>query len=330
MQPWRTAMAEALYGADGFFTRPGPGPAAHFRTSAHHSALLAQALSRLLSDVDSALESPRRLAVVDVGAGRGELLSALLGTLPPGLGDRIAATAVEVAPRPAGLDGRIDWRTDLPQAVEGLLIATEWLDNVPVDIVEVDSHGEPRYVLVDGTGAETLGDPVGAADADWLRQWWPLDGALVGARAEIGAPRDEAWREAVRSLRHGLAITVDYGHTAGQRPVAGTLTGFRYGRQVAPVPDGSCDLTAHVAMDAVRDAGVGVSGEPAVLATQRVALRDLGVDGARPPLALATSDPAVYVRALAASSQAAELIDPAGLGGHWWLSQPVGVTMHHT
>lgn len=31
------------------------------------------------------------------------------------------------------------------------------------------------------------------------------------------------------------------------------------------------------------------------------------------------------MRALAAASAAAELTDPAGLGGHWWLWQPVGL-----
>jgi hypothetical protein len=53
-------------------------------------------------------------------------------------------------------------------------------------------------------------------------------------------------------------------------------------------------------------------------------LRRLGVDGRRPPLELAPSDPGGYVRALAAASQAAELTDPAGLGGHYWVAQPVG------
>jgi SAM-dependent MidA family methyltransferase len=323
-------MAEALYGVDGFFTRPGPGPAAHFATSANRSTLLAKAFARVLTEVDLALGSPARLDLVDIGAGRGELLAALLVAVPPDLGARIAPTAVELAPRPANLDERIAWRADLPQAVEGLLIATEWLDNVPVDVVEVDSHGVPRYVLVDGAGAEILGDPIDAADASWLQRWWPLTDAPTGARAEIGAPRDDAWRAAVVTVQRGLAVAVDYGHTAGARPIAGTLTGFQYGRQAPPVPDGRCDLTAHVAMDSVRAAGAAAQGAPAELTTQRAALQALGIDGARPPLALATQDPAAYVRALAASSEAAELLDPAGLGGHWWLSQPTGRTTGHT
>ena len=43
------------------------------------------------------------------------------------------------------------------------------------------------------------------------------------------------------------------------------------------------------------------------------------------PLALASTDPAAYVRALAAAGAAAELTDPAGLGGHFWVVEPIGI-----
>src|SRR5262249_62244441 len=80
------------------------------------------------------------------------------------------------------------------------------------------------------------------------------------SRAEVGAPRDAAWADAVRAVTRGLALAVDYGHLANGRPAFGSLTGFRDGRQVPPVPDGSCDLTAHVAIDSVAAAGVAAAG----------------------------------------------------------------------
>jgi SAM-dependent MidA family methyltransferase len=232
---------------------------------------------------------------------------------PAGLRERLALTAVEVAPRPSALPPSVRWVRDLPTDVVGLLIATEWLDNVPVDVV-VDE----RYVTVSAGGHEAVDGPVDDADRAWLDAWWP-----AGPRREVGRARDAAWAGAVASVSRGLAVAVDYGHVAGARPVDGSLTGFRAGRQVAPVPDGSRDLTAHVAMDAVAAA----PGLPYRLISQREALRALGVDGARPPLAMASDDPAGYVRALSRASAAAELTDPAGLGGHWWLLQPVGVDL---
>ncbi|MEH0982751.1 SAM-dependent methyltransferase [Micromonospora sp. CPCC 205556] len=334
-------MDRALYGPTGFFVS-GAGPAAHFRTSVHATPAFTTALLRLLTQVDVALGHPAVLAVVDVGAGRGELLRALLEAVarpsapadptpaaPVPLADRVRLTAVEKAPRPEDLPGRIEWSDHLPHGITGLLLATEWLDNVPLDIA-VPTAGGWRYLLVDpATGEETVGEPVDAADADWLDRWWPTPtgsaSRAVGERAEIGRTRDEAWADAVRHVDRGLALAVDYGHLRDGRPWHGTLTGYRHGRQVPPVPDGSTDVTAHVAMDSVASAGERVARCAYSLVSQREALRALGADGGRPPLGLAARDPAGYVRALAAASAVAELADPTGLGGHWWLRQPVGV-----
>ncbi|MGC4980466.1 SAM-dependent methyltransferase [Streptomyces sp. DT193] len=346
---WREATETALYGPGGFYRRP-EGPAGHFRTSVHASPLFAGAVARLLCRLDAALGHPDPLAFVDMAAGRGELVTGVLAALPADVAGRVRGYAVERAERPAGLDRRISWLTEPPRGITGLLFANEWLDNVPVDVAEAGPDRVPRRVLVRGDGTERLGEPVTGEDARWLRNWWwppagdrPAPGArpvpesaqeaprtpgadgspeaplapAEGARAEIGLPRDLAWASAVATLDRGLAVAVDYAHVAGGRPPFGTLTGFREGRGTAPVPDGSCDITAHVALDACALPGGRV-------VTQRAALRALGVNGARPPLALATTDPAAYVRALAGAGQAAELTAPGGLGDFGWLLQPVG------
>ncbi|RVU16749.1 hypothetical protein EOT10_35895 [Streptomyces antnestii] len=314
---WREATEEALYGPAGFYRRP-EGPAGHFRTSVHASPLFAEAVARLLCRVDDALGGPPELAFVDMGAGRGELVTGVLAALPAEVAARTRAYAVERAERPAGLDHRIEWRAHPPKGVTGLLFANEWLDNVPLDAVETDAYGVPRQVLVQDDGTQTLGEPVtDGPEADWLSRWWPLGGE-PGLRAEIGLPRDTAWAAAVGTLERGVAVAVDYAHSREARPPFGTLTGFRGGRETAPVPDGSCDITAHVALDACALPG-------ALLLTQRAALHALGVTGGRPPLALASSDPAAYVRALSGAGEAAELTATGGLGDFGWLVQPVGV-----
>lgn len=313
---WRAATQEALYGEQGFYRRP-EGPAGHFRTSVHASPLFAGAVARLLCRVDEALGRPTSLGFVDMGAGRGELVTGVLAALPPEVAARARGYAVELADRPVDLDHRIEWLTEPPVGVTGLLFANEWLDNVPVEVAEVDAAGMPRLVLVRRDGTERLGEPVAGADAEWLARWWPLP-PEPGARAEIGLPRDTAWAAAAATLDRGLAVAVDYAHTAGARPPFGTLTGFRAGRGAAPVPDGSCDLTAHVALDAC-------AGPGARLLTQREALHALGVAGGRPPLSLASTDPAAYVRALAGAGEAAELTATGGLGDFGWLVQPAGI-----
>lgn len=284
----------------------------------------------LLRRVDDALGRPGQLDLVDVGAGRAELLAGMLAAAPADLLARLRPVAVELAPRPPGLPATIRWVDQPPSTMTGLLLATEWLDNVPIDVATVEVSAEPadradspRYVLVDRDGNERPGPALDERDAAWLSRWWPLP--ACGIRAEIGRPRDEAWAAAVATVTAGLAVAVDYGHIRAERPPLGTLTGFRSGQMVPPVPDGSRDLTAHVALDAVAAAGERVAGEPATLIDQRTALRTLGVSGTRPPMTLASTDPAAYLRALVTASESSELTDESGLGSHRWLLQPVRI-----
>jgi SAM-dependent MidA family methyltransferase len=324
---WREAMRAALYGPAGFYARGEP-PSRHFRTSVHVSPVYADAMLTLLREVDTALGHPGRIDLVDVGAGRGELLGQMLGQLGEagpgrGLAGRVTASAVEIAPRPDGLDPRIRWQASPPTAVTGLVIASEWLDNIPLDVAELTPDG-PRLVLVEtGSGAERPGPPLPAADLAWSRAWWPL--RETGDRAEIGRPRCQAWAGVVRRITRGLAVAADYGHQRADRPRYGTLAGYRDGRAVPAIPDGSRDITAHVALDACAEAGRAAGAGATALTTQRQALRALGVTGRRPPLARAGSDPLGYARALGLASGEAELIDAHGLGGFGWLVQGVGL-----
>lgn len=305
---WRAATHRALYGDGGFYLKERPS--AHFRTSVHASPLFAEAVARLLARVDADLGHPERLDFVDMGAGDGRLAAGVLAAFG---GERLRVVAVDLAPRPGGLPPEVEWAPEPPGEITGLVVANEWLDNVPVDVVE-QTPGGPCLVEVDPeTGSERLGPPLtDPADLAWLAAWWPLP--RVGSRAEIGRPRDEAWNSLLARLSRGRCVAVDYSHVLADRPDQGTLTGYRDGHAVPPVPDGTCDITAHVALDAC------AQGE-GLLTTQREALRALGLTGARPPLALASSDPRGYLRALARASAEAELIDPQGLGGFGWLEQ---------
>lgn len=302
--PWEKAWQEALYGPAGFYRRP-EGPAGHFRTASHAApADLAAALHRLADDHGCR-------SIVDVGAGRGELLAALAAG--PRRGDRVLWGA-DVVTRPAGLPRTVGWSQGFhrvpEQALAGaLVIAWELLDVVPCPILELDSAGEPRTVLVDPlTGRERLGGEPSPAHLDWARIWWPPetpalaptgDSSPEGDRIEVGAGRDHLWSVLVgRSLAAGAraVLAVDYAHQRPDRPTLGSLTGFRTGRAVPPVPDGSMDLTAHVAVDAVAAAGRTAGATRTHLTTQSTALAALG-----------THTP--------------ELLDPCALGSFAWLLQ---------
>lgn len=312
MRTWQQAWTEALYGEGGFYRR-AEGPAGHFATSTHGAAggLLAEALLHLVER-----EGLRR--VVDVGCGRGELLTALAART-----DDLDLIGVDVVGRPADLAPRIGWITspggpdlpDLGSPTDALVLAHEWLDVVPCAIARADADGVLRTVCVDD-GHEHLGAALEGPDLAWVERWWPGPHA-PGAQVEVGAARDAAFDRLVAWTGSGLVVAVDYGHRVDSRPTDGTLMGYRDGTACAPRPDGSCDVTAHVAMDSLRADDVR---------TQREVLRELGVDGARPPIEQAHTDPAGYLAALSRASHAATLTGSAGTGSgdFLWAMRRVG------
>lgn len=306
-ESWRSAWHDALYGSDGFYRQPS-GPAGHFATSAQGipggGRLLARALV-ILADRNGCTR------LVDLGAGRGELLAEVAAIAPA-----LQLTGVDVVDCPADLPEGADWLrspggTELPADLRGLrdalVIAHEWLDVVPCTIAEHDG-AVWRIVEVDPDGEERLADPVADSDLHWLEHTWRCDPA-EGDRAEVGATRDAAFGALRSRIDSGLLIAVDYGHLRADRPRWGTLAGYRDGVQCPPQPDGSTDITAHVAMDTLE------AGE---LVHQRELFNRLGLRPEVPDIALAREDPPAYLRGMAERGSYAQLTAPGGLGDFWW------------
>lgn len=309
---WEHAWQEALYGRHGFY-RSDDGPAGHFTTATHGTsgAVLAHALVALAREHGLT-------GIADIGAGRGELLTHLYAA-EPGL----RLTGVDVVSRPDGLPDAITWLdspggSSLPDRLDGLVdvlvVAHEWLDVVPCPVARVDDQGVLRRLLVDPrTGDESEGEPVDGDDLAWAHEHWCT--SQPGDRVEVGRSRDLAWAGLLERLESGVALAVDYGHRRGDRPVHGTLTAYRQGREVDPVPDGSCDLTAHVAMDSLAHDE---------LLDQRTALERLGVHATKPDHGLAAGDPVTYLRGLEWASAAGALLSRRGFGGFLWAVKRVG------
>ncbi|AXH97172.1 SAM-dependent methyltransferase [Ornithinimicrobium avium] len=320
---WEQAWHEALYGPDGFYRRHAP--AEHFATSTQGVPGAGEVLA---AAVVALARGHGCTQVVDVGAGGGELLAHVAALAPD-----LQLTGVDVVDRrPPGVHrwllspGGAELPEELVHLTDALVVAHEWLDVVPCPVVERDEHGVWREVTVlpDGTESSRRVSSSGAASSDrdaeilhWLGRWVP--GHVV--RAEVGPPRDRAAADLLGRIDRGVLLVVDYGHTREDRPVHGTLTGFRSGREVLPVPDGTCDLTAHVAVDSLvdhlADAFPGTTCEGS---SQAEALtRLLPAAGAQVPHELALSAPTAYLEALARRGALATLRAPDGPGGFHWL-----------
>jgi SAM-dependent MidA family methyltransferase len=249
------AWEDTLTGDCSFYRSPDGDPYLHFATDIAASETIIPLVQELLGIARDCSGGP--LAVVDIGSGAGALLTRLAHAATDA-----RLIGIDLRARPPGLDPGIEWITgdarqvasDL-RGIRGVVVAHEFLDDIPCEAVEADEDGRPRRILVDTDSrelllGELLDDP---ADLAWLNEWWPVTRPLV--RAEIGRSRDLAWADITGMLDVGAALAIDYGHTRTERVAGtwdgGTLVGYRDGQVVTPIADGSCNLTAHVAIDSL-------------------------------------------------------------------------------
>ena len=267
--PWSHAWASAI---TSFYPLDHGAAEDHFPTAVTLGPAVAEAiLDRVLPHLEPLVRGG--ITVTDVGAGDGTLLHQLRSIWPPSWRDRTAWRGVDLRARPSHLDADVGWiRGDAFEDGEGtplrpsggLVIAHELLDDLPCDVLEVDDEGRLRVVLVEpATGHQSLGPPLddrrscaalgidAAAIGAWCARWWTR--REPAARVECGLRRDLAWRRIVDLVPYGVAVAMDYGHLQAERERGvwdgGTVTGYRHGRVVTPVPDGSGNITAHVAID---------------------------------------------------------------------------------
>ena len=305
-RPWFDAWVESAYGPEGFWRRHQPED--HFATAATAGPQLASLVADLLA------QHPAVTQVIDVGAGSGALLAGLTGF-------DVELVGIDLRPPAPGVPAPVRWVEDLWDVRIGewttgaagsllaedgpvLIVAHEWLDDLPCPVVARHVDGW-RELVVDDDGEEQPGPRLTGSALDWADRWWPH-----GGRAEIGTTRDQAWRRLVGAVvaRGGCALMIDYGHELEGRPRSGSLAGYRDGRQVLPVPNGETNLTAHVAVDAVRAAGEQSGARTAWCGRQRDRLT-----GAPEP---ALADP---LGELVRRSQ--EIAYERRWGDQWWLVQ---------
>ena len=261
----------------------------NFRTSIESGTEVARTLARLITDQHARRRGDDFL-VIDVGSGSGRLLEQLATLVPKD----ITLMGVDVRRRPSTLDPRIDWRQiEIDDSTEnitgsdgdwvGVVIAHEFLDDIPCTVAELDECLVPRVVLVDEiTGSESIGPALhdtaarrllGHATDEhcrWLHEWWPATRPM--ARREIGIERERIWTKLTRIVSSGCAVAIDYAHRRDDRSTglwdAGTVRGFARGRPRSAIPDGSVNITAHVALDALASSRATVRAQHDVLARQ--------------------------------------------------------------
>ena len=210
--------------------------------------------------------------------------------------------------------------------VSGVVFANELLDNLPFRVVErtADGWSEVRVGVAGDRFEEDLvrAAPELAVEADHVA------GGIGARRRPVARSRPAArWLQSCAFvLRRGVLIVVDYAATAAElveRGEHGWLRTYRqHERGASPLAaPGEQDITADVPLEylvhAARRAGLVLERE----CTQAEWLRDLGIDDLVAE-ARAQWDARAHIGDLEALghrsrvTEAAALLDPAGLGAH--------------
>ena len=304
------------------------GAAGDFVTSPELSPLFAQTLAAQAAQV-MALSAPH---LIEVGAGSGKLAADLLleletrGALPETyaildlsgeLRARQQATLTERAPH---LAARVRWLDRLPERFDGLVLANELLDALPVHLVVWGSEAEPDTIFERG---------VGVAAGRFVWQDRPVMGRLAERARELAAEHPlptgylsevslavQDWTAAWASLLgRGALLLIDYGFPRHefyhpQRSEGTLMCHYRHRAHADPfyLP-GLQDITAHVDFTAVVEAGHGAGLDFLGYTTQGAFLLNCGLTEvlARTPY----EDHARYLP-LAASAQ--KLLGPSEMG----------------
>ncbi len=277
-------MDLALYSPEfGYYARAAQrsGRAGDFFTSVDVGSLFGELLEIQLAEIFQTSEFQfQNFDLVEAGAGNGRLSADILRSAKrrdPSFYQSIRLHLVEASAEArraqiGTLDDVADRLTssgaELPESFEGVLIANELIDALPVHQVVMREDGL-REVLVTTNGqglTTTEGPPSTLALAAYLERL----GVVLepGWRVEINLRAVEWMRDAARRLRRGFIVLIDYGHDARELyslgHSTGTLTTFIKHRSGGPeaAPDtppwlqqpGEQDLTAHVDFTSLRTA----------------------------------------------------------------------------
>jgi len=357
----------ALYapGAGFYATTGAAGRADDFLTSPELGPLFGAVVARALDRWWEELGAPDPFVVSEAAAGAGTLAKAILAAAPecaPALRyllvERSAALrerqpvalaveppALVLGPMLADEDGADDGLqvlpgrgplvtslTDLPAGpLTGVVLANELLDNLAFQLLELTPAGwaEVRVGLAEESTdrlVEVL-TPAENADAEAAARLAPL--ARAGDRIPLQRAAGEWLRQALRTLRVGRVVVVDYAANTAQlasRPTEEWLRTYRAGGPGGHPLErpGSQDITCEVCIDQL-----GRVHAPSFNRTQAEFLDDHGIDVlvdiARAAWQSGAASP--DLAALAARSRVSEsaaLRDPNGLGAFRVLEWVVG------
>ncbi len=301
------------------------GAAGDFVTAPEISPLFARALAAQVAELFG--ELPPR--VLEFGAGRGTLAADLIAELRrlgrPARNYAIVELSADLRARQqerladAG-DTTVQWLATPPADFEGVVIANEVLDVMPVRLfVRLGDRVHERGVVRDGSGLALALRP---ADQELAREVARTEAACGtlpdGYGSELGLVA-RGWTASLAGwIARGVALLVDYGFPAReyyhpQRLMGTLMCHYRHHAHADPLwLPGLNDITAHVDFSAIAEAGFEAGLEVLGYTSQAHFLVNCGL------LELLQADPSpahsAEVQRLVSEAEMGELLKVLALG----------------
>ena len=263
------ALGHADYGY--YMTRDPFGATGDFTTSPEISQMFGELIGVWAADVWTNMGKPKPVMLIELGPGRGTLMSDALraARVAPDFRAAIDVRLVETSPALAAIQREtllscgapVAWAQSLEAAPDGpaIILANEFLDALPIRQF-VFSRGAWRERLVgldrDGNFAFQLAKSPEISILGLARE---------GAILEVNPSAHRLARDVGARLARGrgAALFIDYGHPVTS--IGDTLQALRAHKPVDPLAEpGEADITAHVDFASVaraaRSAGASVHG----------------------------------------------------------------------
>ena len=274
------------------------GAAGDFVTAPEMGDLFGRCIANQIQEIFLPLARP---SLLEFGAGSGALAATLLNELAQldalpseylilEVSSELRARQQEtLSQRVPELAKRVIWLKRLPEQFEGVVLANEVLDAMPVKLFEQDQSGEIRELSV------ALESKSGSTNKfDWeprianeqiIRSVQALNLSFAGQvyRSELHLQANAWVRSLADLISHGVVLLMDYGFPQAEyyHPdrTMGTLM-CHYRHHVNDDPfylPGLQDITAHVDFTAITNSAKVAGFEPLGYATQAAFLLSLGL-----------------------------------------------------
>jgi NADH dehydrogenase [ubiquinone] 1 alpha subcomplex assembly factor 7 len=248
-------MEAALTHPDfGYYMNRDPfGATGDFTTSPEISQMFGELIGLWAAEVWSSMGSPSPIHLVELGPGRGTLMSDALraARIVPEVRAALDVWLVETSPTLAAMQHEllldcgvaVAWAQSLKEVPAGpaIIVGNEFLDALPVrQFVRVSGQWRERVVRLDNEGRL-------AFDVAPTPELHIQANAPNGEVLEVNPAGHRFMFElgARLTTQGGAALLVDYGHSV--TGFGDTLQALRAHRSVDPLAaPGDCDLTAHV------------------------------------------------------------------------------------